>query len=136
MIDINYIYRIFMHVRCFVCLFLFIITACTNGGDGTFHEGMFGVWETEEPRYQHCYIEIQKERIIFYNSEQGVDLYRISGIEPIPKGNRILYHINYKDNEGLEYLLSLFFMHTAKGDFIQFQNQMEFQWSKKTGSVE
>ena len=123
-------------MRCFLCLFLFILTACTNGGDGTFHEGMFGVWETEEPRYQSCYMEIQEERIIFYNSEQGVDLVHISGIESIPKGNRTLYHIRYKDNEGLEYLLSLFFMHTAKGDFIQFQNQMEIQWSKKTGSVE
>lgn len=124
------------HMRCFAWLFLFIITACTNDVDGTFHEGMLGFWETEEPRYQSCYMEIQEERIIFYNSEQGVDLYRISGIEPIPKGNRTLYHINYKDNDGLEYLISLFFMHTAKGDFIQFQNQMEFKWSKKTGSVE
>ena len=121
-----------MHnVRCFVCLFFFIVTACTSGGDGTFHEGMFGVWETEELRYQNCYMEIQEEKIIFYNSEQGVDLYRISGIEPIPKDNRTLYHIRYKDNEGLEYLLSLFFIHTAKGDYIQFQNQMEFQWSKR-----
>ena len=121
-----------MHnVRCFVCLILFIITACTSGGDGTFHEGMFGVWETEELRYQNCYIEIQEEKIIFYNSEKGMDLYRISGIEAIPKVSRTLYHIRYKDNEGLEYLLSLFFMHTAKGDYLQFQNQMEFQWSKR-----
>jgi len=118
-------------IRRFACLFLFIVTACTSGGDGTFHEGMFGVWETQEPRYENCYMEIQKERIIFYNSEHGIDLYHISGIEPIPKGNRTLYHIRYKDNAGLEYLLSLFFMHTAKGDFIQFQNQMEFQWSKR-----
>jgi hypothetical protein len=107
------------------------VIGCTSGGDGTFHEGMLGVWETEEPRYQSSHMEIQKERIIFTNSEQGVDVYQISGIEPIPKGNRTLYHIHYKNKEGLEYLLSLFFIHTEKGDYIQFQNQMEFQWSKK-----
>jgi len=116
----------------FVIGFLLIaVIACFDDGKSRMHDGMYGLWETKEPRYANCYMEIQKDRIIFYNSEQGVDLYHISGIESIPKGIRTLYHIRYKDNNGLEYLLSLFFMHTAKGDFIQFQNQMKFQWSKK-----
>ena len=124
------------NLRGLICLVLFIVTACTSGGDGTFQEGMLGVWETEEPRYRNSYMEIQPDKITFYNSEQGSDTYHISGIEAIPNGNRTLYHIRYKNNDGFEYLLSLFFIHTAQGDYIQFQNQMEFQWFKKTGNLE
>lgn len=110
---------------------MLILVGCAYWEDKTLPEQLYGIWETDEPRYQGCYLEIRKESLIFHTIEGDSVLNWVTKIETVPEPDKTLFNIYYEDREGLDYLLSLYYIETEDRDIIQFKNQDQIEWTKR-----
>jgi len=88
-----------------------------------------GKWTTSAPGYQDRFIELTKETLVYGLGGDKKDVYLISSIKKGLEGNNILYTINYKNKDGLEFTRS-FYYHPENGWTIQFKNQEHIEWRK------
>jgi hypothetical protein len=113
------------------------LSGCSSWKEEPFPQDLIGRWETDEPRYDGCSFEITKNQIIFSNiHENYIDINTIKGIEKTVEDDKILYHIDYENNEGLEYKFSLVYMNKGGRDVIHYKNQKEVKWVKKDELIE
>ena len=117
---------------------ILILAGCSLWEDKTLPEGVYGIWETDNPRYKEAYLEITKAHIAFHTIEGDANLNRITNIEtesePESAPEHTLIHISYEDRDGLEYLLSFYYSETSDGPVIRFKNQKEMDWTKRKDS--
>ena len=96
---------------------------------------LVGVWETSEPKYKGCYLELTEDLIIFANRAHldKKDVNRISGIKKTDRGKQILYTFSYEfyyeDKRGQECKFS-FYYDPSEGGAIRFKNQLKIKWKK------
>ncbi len=114
---------------------LAILTAlfgCQKWKDKTVPKELLGVWVTTEERYASCTFEVTDKMIIFTNKSQDYTAINlVTGIEKTVEEGQTLYHIEYKDSEGLEYGLSLVYSTARNRVVVRFKNEMEIEWTKK-----
>ena len=123
------------HGLTLVCAILFsTICGCALWEDETLPDELIGVWETDAPRYRNCPTEISKRHVIFQTVTGESDINTITKVEKTTEKGKTLYHIHYKNSEGLVYRLSFFFYKTPEGDVIQYKNQSQLIWKKKKSS--
>ena len=91
---------------------------------------LIGKWTTSAPRYQDRFFEITKETLIYGLGGGKIDVYFISSMEESLEGNNILYTINYKNTDGLEFTRS-FYYHPENEGAIQFKHQEHIKWTKE-----
>lgn len=111
-------------------MILFLI-GCSFWEDETLPPQLYGIWKTDDPRYAGSYLEIRKESIVFQTIDGDTNLNWITNIETESEPDQTLVKITYKDREGLEYLLSLYYIETKAGDIIRFKNQEKVDWTKR-----
>jgi hypothetical protein len=121
--------RIWMIIICLMAL-----SAFQCGGKGTVPEDLIGVWETTSPSYADRPFEITAGEVIFGIGEGKFDAYPIAKIktEKDP-AQKTLYIIYYKNMGGKEYKFSFYYDPANRGK-IQFKNQQEMVWTKRTSS--
>ena len=113
-------------------ILIVLISACPSSKEKSFPQELIGLWETDEPRYDGCSIEISDNQIIFSNIHENYTEYnKITGIEKSVEDGEILYNIDYENKEGLEYKSSLVYMKTGGREVIHYKNQKDVQWVKK-----
>jgi hypothetical protein len=114
---------------------LIIVTAlfgCQKWKDKTVPKELLGVWATTEQRYASCTFEVTDKMIIFSNdSLDHTDINHVTGIEKIIEEGQTLYHIDYKDSEGLKYTLSLIYSKARNRGVVRLKNEMQIEWTKK-----
>jgi len=95
-----------------------------------FPENLIGKWTTAEPRYKDRFLELTKITFTYGLGGDKIDVYFISSMEKNLEGNNILYTINYKSTDGLEFTRS-FYYESANGGVIKFKNQKNIEWTKE-----
>lgn len=96
-------------------------------------EELLGVWETSSPRYEYCSLEFDGKMVIFQNGLTHFDINHITNVKKSTEDEKTLYNIYYKDNQGEEYKLSLYYLETPDRCVIRFKNQEEIAWRKRGG---
>ena len=99
-------------------------------------EELLGVWKTSSPRYEDCSLEFDGKKVVFRNGLTHCDMNHITNVKKSTKDEKILYHIYYKDNQGEEYKLSLYYIDTPDRDVIRFKHQEKIVWFKCGGRPE
>lgn len=97
---------------------------------------LLGVWETSSPRYEDCSLEFDGKRIIFQNGLTHFNINHITNVKKSTEDEKTLYHIYYKDSQGEEYKLSLYYLETPNRGVIHFKHQEEIAWLKREGHSE
>jgi len=114
---------------------LIMVTAlfgCQNWKDKTVPKELLGTWVTMDQRYANCTFEVTDKMIIFNNNSLDyTDINHITGIEKSTEKGQTLYHIDYKDSEGLECRLSLIYSKALNRGVFRFKNETGIQWTKK-----
>lgn len=117
-------------------ILIILLSGCPSRNEESFPQELIGLWETDEPRYDGCSIEISDNQIIFSNSHENyTEFNRITGIEKSVEDGKILYNIDYENKEGLEYKSSLVYMKKGESEVIHFKNQEDVKWIKKVESI-
>ncbi|MBC8457150.1 MAG: hypothetical protein H8D67_04040 [Deltaproteobacteria bacterium] len=116
-----------------VFIIIFFFFGCQSKESRTVPVELRGVWRTSAPKYKSCYFELTENEIIFTNENylDEMQINYISNIEKIIPGKRILYAINYVDDDDSEYELS-FYYDPSEGE-IRFKNQQQIKWKKTKG---
>lgn len=104
--------------------------ACGPSMDDKAPADLVGVWETTEPRYKGCSLEITPERMIFRNPSSAARENRIRGVEKAMEGAKAFYRIHYEDSEGLEYALSLYHEIAEDHGVLYYKHQPMVKWRK------
>lgn len=117
-----------------VLTIIFSFFGCQSKDSGTVPGELRGVWKTSTPKYMDCYFTLTEDNIIFTNENflDKMQINSISNIQKIIPGKRILYTVNYSDENDLEYELT-FYYDPSRGGSIRFKNQQEIEWKKTTG---
>jgi len=112
---------------------IFFFFGCQSKGSKIVPGELRGIWKTTAPKYIDCYFELTEGEIIFANENflDEMKINYISNIEKIIPGKRILYTINYVDDEESEYELT-FYYDPSRGS-IRFKNQQQIKWKKIEG---
>ena len=109
-----------------------VLLACESKGPQSLPPEMLGVWETSAPKYEGCYFELTKDKVLFANEAdywEHVNINTILRIEVTPGHQHSLYTIYYRDNEGQKYEFS-FYYNPSDGGSIRFKNQTTIEWVK------
>ena len=115
-----------------VLITLTALFGCQGWTDRTVPKELVGVWVTAEQRYANCTLEVTDKLIIFNNiSRDYTGINHITGIEKSIEAGQTIYNIDYKDNEGLEYTLSLVYSRELNKGVVQFKNEMGIKWTRK-----
>jgi len=94
---------------------------------------LIGIWETTFPEYEEAQIEITATTISFINGPDHRDTNRVTRFENKMHYGRQLYIIDYKNDEGAEYSLPLYYSAVAGNNpMLRFKNQEQIIWRKST----
>jgi hypothetical protein len=114
---------------------LIIVTAlfgCQKLKDKTVPKELLGVWVSTEQRYAGCSFEVTNNMIIFNNNNLSYSsINHVTGIEKAIEEGQTIYLVDYKDSEGLECRISLFYSRGRNRDMVRFKNEMGVVWTKK-----
>ena len=114
-----------------IWLAVIVLFGCQFWKDKTVPQELLGVWETSAERYKGCSFEFTEKMIIFVNDEKNhTDINHIKSIEKVPKNEKTLYHICYKNEEGLEYKISFFYFKRGNEGVIHYKNQKGVEWTR------
>jgi len=118
-------------------ILIVLLWGCSPGGEESFPLELIGIWNTNEPRYDGCSIEIQNNQIIFSNiHEDHIEFNRIEKIKKSQKNGKTMYNIDFVNKEGLEFNISLVYMKTSKYEVIFYKNQTDVLWIKEDEPTE
>ena len=98
-----------------------VLLACESTGPNSLPTEILGVWKTSAPKYEGCYFEITKDKLLFANDDdywENININTILRIEITPRANQPLYTIYCKGEGGKEYEFS-FYYDTSDGGSIQ-----------------
>jgi hypothetical protein len=91
---------------------------------------LLGVWQSSDPKYADCYMEITPATIQFGNARRGYLLYFVSYFQEVSQDGQPTYLIYYTDMKGVKYQMSM--RHTARPrETIYFKNQPKVLWSRR-----
>ncbi len=109
-----------------------LLSGCSFWNKEPFPQELTGLWETDEPRYKGCSVEISEDQIIFSNlNEDYIDINTIKGVKKSVEENATVYHIDFENKEGLEYNFSLFYMKKGDKEIFHYKNQTDVLWVKR-----
>jgi hypothetical protein len=91
---------------------------------------IIGTWETADPLFRGCTMEITPYRLVFANPLTGMTRNYIMGIKKSPEGTRTLYEITHENEAGLDYLLSLYYIRLEGEEMIRLKNRDEVKWTR------
>jgi hypothetical protein len=109
-----------------------MLLACDSKGPESLPPEALGVWKTSAPKYEGCYFEITKDKVLFANSDdywEHISVSRILNIEIAPRVKQSLYTIYYRGEKGREYEFS-FYYDPSDGGSIRLKNQTTIKWVK------
>jgi hypothetical protein len=114
-------------------LFFLVLLAFTLARGASEKRGLpdplLGVWQSSDPKYANCYMEITPATIQFGNVQRGYLLYFVSSFENVSEGGGT-YLIHYTDLQGVKYQMSL--SHKPKPrETIYFTNQPKVLWTRR-----
>lgn len=112
-------------ILCIVALF-----GCHIYRNRNVPEELLGLWETSAPQYENCSFTFKSKIAIFQNRLTLVSIYFITDIEKSIKGEKTLYNIHYENENGDEYMLSLYYIKTPHSGVIRFKNKEKIAWLK------
>lgn len=95
---------------------------------------LLGQWTTSEPRYSDAQLEITKDRITFLRGFEYISMNRIDHVKISDRDERTLIRITYRDIDGGEFTLSLYYYPDIRGGTIRFVNQMQVKWQRDSES--
>ena len=110
-----------------------VLFGCQIFKDREVPEELLGVWETSSSRYEDCSLEFDGERIVFQNGLTHININHVTNVKKSTEDEKTLYDIYYKDDQGREYKLSLYYLGTPGRGVIRFKNQEEIAWLKRVG---
>jgi hypothetical protein len=87
-------------------------------------------------RRSNGFLRDRQDWIVFSKGISHKLIYSIKDIQEItpPSSPKPLYTIYYKDDDGYEYTLSLFYSRTDHGDVLQLQHQKQLLWQREPAS--
>lgn len=91
---------------------------------------IIGTWETADPLFKGCTMEITPYRIVFTNPLEGMTRNYIMEIRKFAEGTRTLYEITHVNESGLDYLLSLYYIRSEGEEMIRIKNRDEVKWTR------
>jgi len=91
---------------------------------------LIGIWETSRPKYAGASFEFKKDRIIIGDIEGDINSYLITKIKrkKVKYEERFFYDISYKDQDGLEFKLLIYY--DPVNEEIRLKHQNEIVWKK------
>jgi hypothetical protein len=92
-------------------------------------EQLIGKWQSDHERYQHCFMQIESERIVFGNEEQKTGIGIIKKITQLKRDSQQIVRIEYMDLDLTIFTLNLVHSNNAH-DSIWFENQPEVVWKR------
>ena len=92
---------------------------------------LVGEWRTAATKFEGFTFEITPKTLIFddSNADDGRAGYLISKIEKFYEGNKTLYTIHYRNEEGLKFIFA-FYYDATDGGKITLKNQKKYPWKK------
>ena len=106
--------------------------ACQSKENKVVSDELVGVWKTSAPKYKDCFLEFNKNFVLFVNGSllENIDVNFISNIENTRIGTQLLYNIYYENLESQEFKLS-FYYDPSNGGVIRFKNQEKIEWRRE-----
>lgn len=109
-----------------------MLLSCESKGPESLPPEILGVWKTSAQKYEGCYFEITKDKVLFANEAdywENININTILRIEITPRANQSLYTIYYKSEVGRKYEFS-FYYDPSDGGSIRFKHQTTIEWVK------
>ena len=91
---------------------------------------LLGVWQSSNPHYADCYMEITPATIQFGNAQHGYLLYFVSSFEEVIEGGQTVYLIHYTDQQGVKYEVRMCHRFRPR-EALYFKNQPKVLWSRR-----
>ena len=115
-------------------LFFLVLLAFTLARGASEKRGLpdplLGVWQSPDPHYADCYMEITPATIQFGNAQRGYLLYFVSSFQEVSQDGQPTYLIFYTDLKGVKYQMSM--RHAPKPkETIYFKNQPKVLWTRR-----
>lgn len=107
------------------------IVGCQKRKTEILPDEVFGVWITEDPRYEHRFFEISKVSIVFGTGPESAEAYMIARVEKVPSDDTGVeqFILFYENDVGKEYQLS--FLYEPGNDTpIRFLHDRGLAWKK------
>jgi hypothetical protein len=111
------------------CVVLAVV-GCNSAEEQAAWEHLSGVWETPVDMYAGSSLEFNSEIEILAigDVEGGVTIHRVTSIRQDRQDHQLLYHIEYRSEEGLEYLISLLCSVEDGEPVLRRKNQTQIPW--------
>jgi len=114
-------------------LFFLVMLAFTLARGASEKRGLpdplLGVWQSSDPHYADCFMEITPATIQFGNAQRGYLLYFVSYFQEVSEGGST-YLIHYTDLKGVKYQMSLSYKPRPQAT-IYFKNQPKVLWTRR-----
>ncbi len=104
---------------------------------GIVPDELVGTWKTAMPEYADREFRITKTALVFQNGgeKDSVTAHQIRKVASVPSGNKQLYTIRYTASlSNLKDLYTFSFFYQSQDSVIQFKNQPNMVWRKKSDS--
>ena len=92
-------------------------------------EGIFGKWQTEDPRYADRYFELYAAHVTFGFGEGKTAVYELVRIDRAPGEKPSEYNLIFADEDGNRYSQSFYFAEKSPS-VLRFKNRDEIEWQK------
>ena len=89
---------------------------------------LIGVWKTDAPRYEECFLEIREKVVLIGTREGNVETGAIRSVDKTTKHEMDLYTIRCVDVGQSDFTLNLY--HDAAKRVIRLKNQEQIVWTK------
>jgi hypothetical protein len=113
-------------------LMVLVVLGCQLAKEEGVPRELMGVWGASQPPYADCALEITDALIIFKKGISHADINQIHKVKRIPEEGSIRYLIQYRNSQGGEFRLSLYYSKGPKGEVIQFAHQENVLWKKES----
>jgi hypothetical protein len=109
-----------------VCLILILSAACQKQ---SVPDSMVGIWVTDSPRYENCFLKIGPTSVIFGDPEKNGDEYSITNVKTAEKNRTVMVTIEFVSTQ--KTFLSVELLYSADdGGHVLLKNHPNVIWKR------
>ncbi|MFO7914468.1 MAG: hypothetical protein R6U43_02110 [Candidatus Krumholzibacteriales bacterium] len=119
-----------MKARTAALLLIFLVGCGGGGGSSEVPDKLIGRWETDNPRYKGCFLELEKNSVTFVPGEGRVSVNSLKKIELSREEGSQLYTLFYTGGADRNGTLKLYY-ESSGGGVIRLKSRKQIEWTRK-----
>lgn len=112
-------------------VFLIFFLSC-GGGEGLSEipDHLVGRWETEDSRYQGCFLDLKENSVTFVSAEGQKSVNLLKKVEITSEEGSQLYTLHYTGEADRECTMR-FYYESSGGRVIRVKSRKQIEWTRK-----